>query len=42
QQFAKRQTKLEQMSNNWKDTYSPIKWINEDWYKSLDQEILDM
>ncbi|CAG8836516.1 19221_t:CDS:2, partial [Gigaspora margarita] len=40
--IAKRQTKLEQISNDWKDTYSPIEWINKDWYKSLDQEISDM
>ncbi|CAG8815909.1 323_t:CDS:2, partial [Gigaspora margarita] len=31
-----------QISNDWKDIYSPIEWINKDWYKSLDQEISDM
>ncbi|CAG8712928.1 22905_t:CDS:1, partial [Gigaspora rosea] len=29
------------MSEDWKDIYSPIKWIKEDWYKLLDQEISD-
>jgi hypothetical protein len=38
-QFRKRKTKLEEMSEEWKEIYSPKAWIKESWYEKLKEKI---
>ena len=38
-QFRKRDTKLDEMSKEWKEIYEPKEWIKETWYKSLEKTI---
>ena len=38
-QFRKRKTKLEEMSEEWKEVYSPKRQINETWYEKLEEKI---
>jgi len=38
-QFRKRSTKLDEMSEKWKEIYKPRTWINESWYKQLEDKI---
>ena len=39
-QFRKINTKLEEMSKEWKEVYEPKGWINETWYRSLEETIV--
>ncbi|CAG8662315.1 4134_t:CDS:2, partial [Paraglomus occultum] len=38
-QFRKRKTKLEDMSEEWREVYRPKEWINEAWYRKLEEKI---
>src|ERR1043165_2815158 len=38
-QFRKRNTKLEELSKEWKEIYEPKDWINEMWYMNLEEKI---
>ena len=38
-QFRKRKTKLEEMSEEWKRVYNLKDWIKETWYKELEKRI---
>ena len=38
-QFRKRKTKLEEISEEWKRVYDPKDWIKETWYEELEERI---
>ena len=38
-QFRKRNTRLEEMSERWKEIYKPQERIKEEWYKEVEEEI---
>src|ERR1043165_7575282 len=38
-QFRKRNTKLEELSKEWKEIYELKDWINEMWYMNLEEKI---
>jgi hypothetical protein len=38
-QFRKRQTKLEEMETKWRKIYKPQKWIEENWYDKVEEEV---
>src|ERR1043165_8599717 len=40
-QFRKRNTKLEEMSEEWKEIYKPRENIKEEWYIEVEKEIKD-
>src|ERR1043165_8837182 len=39
EQFRKRNTKLEEMSERWKEIYEPREHIREEWYKEVEEEV---
>ena len=39
EQFRKRNMKLEEMSEVWKEIYRPQRHIREEWYKEVEEEI---
>jgi hypothetical protein len=38
-QFRKRKTKLDKMSEEWKKIYEPRNWINNSWYNEVEKKI---
>jgi len=39
EQFRKRNTKLEEMSESWREIYRPQRHVKEEWYKEIEEDI---